>query len=79
LKQLCLDALRQMDRAGAFGTREYRDEVIVGINDTDGDHSLREFLDGAKHVNPRQAIQWLRREFKRVARVGPSFTRKNVQ
>jgi hypothetical protein len=65
LNQLCLDVLRQMDGAGSFGTGVYRDAVIVGVCGSLGADSLRGFLDGAKHVNPRQAIQWLRREIKR--------------
>jgi hypothetical protein len=64
LNELCLDVLRQMDEAGAFGTGEEREEVIIGVSDMLGFDNTKEFVDGAKRVNPPQAIRRLRRELK---------------
>jgi hypothetical protein len=65
LNRLCLDALRQLEAARAFGTGEYRAEVIIGISHIFGFDNVNEFLAWAKHVNPPSAIQRLRRDLKR--------------
>jgi hypothetical protein len=66
LKQLCVDALRQLDAACAFATREYRAEVVIGISDSTGFDTEKEFLAWAKQVNPPPAIQRFRRELRRA-------------
>jgi hypothetical protein len=59
--RVCHDALRRLDAAGEFGVGEPRDDVILGTCRLTEFDARREFLAGAKLLNPPRAIQRLRR------------------
>src|SRR5207249_3020467 len=60
LNNVCLEALRELDDAGVFGTGDERDEVLIGICYTGGDNSEQEFFGWAEKVNPPQVIERVR-------------------
>ena len=65
LNEMCLHVLREMDKAGQFGTGDERDRVVLGICYIGGDNSDKEFLGWAKQVNPPSVMKRLREELKR--------------
>ncbi len=64
LNEMCLQVLREMDKAGQFGKGEERDRVVLGICYIGGDNSDEEFLGWAKQVNPPSVMKRLRQELK---------------
>jgi hypothetical protein len=62
LNGLCLEALRELDDAGVFGTGEERDRVLIGICYVGGDNSEQEFFGWAEKVNPPPVIERVRSE-----------------
>jgi len=64
LNEMCLQVLREMDKAGQFGKGDERDRVVLGICYIGGDNSDEEFLEWAKQVNPPSVMKRLRQELK---------------
>jgi hypothetical protein len=67
LEGLCIDALKELDAAGVFGTGEARERIVLGICYIGGDHSEKEFLGWAKQVNLPKVFKRLRTEYTQEA------------
>jgi hypothetical protein len=65
LEQLCLDALRELDAAGMFGSGPERERVAIGVCHTGGDNTEQQFLGWAKQVNPPIVFKRLKAEYTR--------------
>jgi hypothetical protein len=63
LNGLCLDVLKEMDTAGAFGAGPDRERVVVGLCYIGGGRKA-EFLEWAKQVNSSKVVKRLERELK---------------
>jgi hypothetical protein len=64
LNEMCLQVLRELDRAEHFGKGEKRDRVVLGICYIGGGNSDEEFLGWAKQVNTPRVMKRLRQELK---------------
>lgn len=63
LEQLCLDALKELDSAGLFGSGHVREQVAIGICHTGGDNTEQQFLQWAEQVNPPTVLKRLKMEY----------------
>jgi hypothetical protein len=64
LNEMCLQVLRDMDKAGHFGKGRDRERIVLGICYIGGDNSDEEFLGWAKQVNSTSVMKRLRQELK---------------
>ncbi len=60
IRDLCLEALKQLDSQHAFGTGEARARLTIGISNVD--YPFEAFLDELAKVNPPTVISRLRTE-----------------
>jgi hypothetical protein len=63
LEQLCVEALKELDAAGVFGSGPERERVAIGVCHTGGDNSEAQFLGWAEQVNPPKVFERLKSEY----------------
>lgn len=62
VQKICLQALKELDSEGTFGTGPARNNLVIGITNVENDFET--FLDQLATVNPKPAIVRLRRQLK---------------
>jgi hypothetical protein len=69
LRGLCLDALRELDREGAFGTALERERILIGLTCCEVGFGEAEDLEELATLNPARTISRLRRELRAAAAI----------
>jgi hypothetical protein len=62
IQKICLQGLKEVDAAGAFGEGSARDNLVIGISNVD--RGFEAFLDEIAIVNPKPVIVRLQRQLK---------------
>jgi hypothetical protein len=67
LRRMCLEALRELDREGAFGTGREREKVLIGVTCCEVGFGEEEDIEELATLNPAKTITRLRRELRSAA------------
>jgi hypothetical protein len=67
LRTLCLDAQRELDTEGAFGTGQERERVLIGTTCCEVGFGEEEDIEELASINPARTISRLRRELQAAA------------
>jgi hypothetical protein len=67
LRRLCLDALRELDREGTFGTGREREKILIGVTCCEVGFGEEEDIEELATLNPAKTVARLRRELQSAA------------
>lgn len=75
LRTLCLDALRELDSEGAFGSGHERERILIGTCCCEVGFGEDEDMEELSTLNPRRTISRLRRELRAAAAADQALIR----